>query len=89
MLLGHKHKEVMSLKKVTLSSLTWVLVFLCVSVELKAQLQVGFYRTSCSLAEFIVKDEVRKGFIQDRGVAPGLVRMHFHDCFVRVRCSFH
>lgn len=62
----------------------WVLVFLCLSIELEAQLQVGFYTTSCGLAEFIVKDEVRKGFIQDKGVAPGLVRLHFHDCFVRV-----
>lgn len=83
--IAYKHKEVMSSKRVTWLSLTWVLVFLCLSVELEAQLQVGFYRTSCGLAEFIVKDEVRKGFIRDSGVAPGLVRMHFHDCFVRVR----
>ncbi|KAJ9679897.1 hypothetical protein PVL29_021716 [Vitis rotundifolia] len=81
--IAYKQKEVMSSKRVTWLSLTWVLVFSCLSVELEAQLQVGFYRTSCGLAEFIVKDEVRKGFIRDRGVAPGLVRMHFHDCFVR------
>lgn len=59
-----------------------MVILLCQSVS--SQLQVGFYRTSCSLAELIVKDEVIKAFLRDRGVAAGLLRMHFHDCFVRV-----
>ncbi|XP_058086061.1 peroxidase 5-like [Magnolia sinica] len=53
------------------------------SIHLEAQLQVGFYSGTCGLAEFIIKDEVRSAFIKDKGIAPGLVRMHFHDCFVR------
>ncbi|KAK9221332.1 hypothetical protein WN944_009758 [Citrus x changshan-huyou] len=58
-----------------------IVVLLCTSVN--SQLQVGFYRNSCSSAELIVKDEVRKSVLKDKGVAAGLVRMHFHDCFVR------
>lgn len=64
----------------------FILLLVCLYiVESEAQLQVGFYQSSCGLAELIVKQEVRIGFIKDKGVAAGLVRLHFHDCFVRVR----
>ncbi|KAM3681797.1 hypothetical protein ACJW31_12G025900 [Castanea mollissima] len=68
-------------RKLTCASINLIVVLLSQSVH--SQLQVGFYGNSCSLAEFIVKDEVRNSFFRDQGVAVGLVRLHFHDCFVR------
>ena len=51
------------------------------------QLQVGFYGSSCPQAESIVKQVVQKRFNRDKSVTAALLRMHFHDCFVRVRCN--
>ncbi|GMY07651.1 peroxidase 5-like isoform X1 [Fagus crenata] len=71
----------MRARKLTCASVTLTVVLLCQSVH--SQLQVGFYGNSCGSAETIVKDEVRKGLYRDQGVAAGLVRLHFHDCFVK------
>ncbi|KAL4346442.1 hypothetical protein GQ457_17G004180 [Hibiscus cannabinus] len=45
--------------------------------------RVGFYSSSCPQVESIVKSVVQSHFKSDPTVAPGLVRMHFHDCFVQ------
>ncbi|XP_027163183.1 peroxidase N1-like [Coffea eugenioides] len=45
--------------------------------------RVGFYAASCPRAESIVQSTVRTHFLSDPKVAPGLLRMHFHDCFVQ------
>lgn len=71
----------MNPKKLNYAIIVLVIYFLNGSAH--SQLEVGFYTYSCGMAEFIVKDEVRKSFNRNPGIAAGLVRMHFHDCFIR------
>ncbi|XP_010527193.1 PREDICTED: peroxidase 69-like [Tarenaya hassleriana] len=44
--------------------------------------RVGFYGSTCRNVEGIVRSVVRSHLQSDRGIAPKILRMHFHDCFV-------
>ncbi|XP_024366165.1 peroxidase 71 isoform X2 [Physcomitrium patens] len=46
-------------------------------------LKVGFYRHSCPQVEAIVYNSMAQSTKADDTVAPGILRMAFHDCFVR------
>ncbi|KAK8543504.1 hypothetical protein V6N13_076312 [Hibiscus sabdariffa] len=46
-------------------------------------LQNGFYSSSCPKAEAVVRSTVESHFNNDSTVAAGLLRLHFHDCFVQ------
>ncbi|KAJ8574007.1 hypothetical protein K7X08_010518 [Anisodus acutangulus] len=60
------------------------LLFLCCVIHLvSAQLKVGFYNSSCPQTETIIQQAVQKQFNSDRSITAALLRMHFHDCFVR------
>lgn len=48
-----------------------------------AQLQVHFYKDSCPQAELVVKGIMQQRFSADPSIPAGLLRMHFHDCFIR------
>ncbi|KAK9134316.1 hypothetical protein Syun_013646 [Stephania yunnanensis] len=43
----------------------------------------GFYARTCPNVESIVRSTVQSHFQSDPTVAPALLRMHFHDCFVQ------
>ncbi|KAF5448525.1 hypothetical protein F2P56_029050 [Juglans regia] len=44
--------------------------------------RVGFYSKTCPRVESIVRSTVQTHFGSNPAIAPGLLRMHFHDCFV-------
>ncbi|CAN1160701.1 Peroxidase 57 [Linum perenne] len=49
----------------------------------EASLELHFYRNSCPKAEAIVKSAMKRHFAGDPSVPAGLLRLHFHDCFIR------
>ncbi|EXB90174.1 Peroxidase 25 [Morus notabilis] len=59
------------------------LVILAMGMPVNGQLETGFYFFSCPDVENIVRSTVASHFNKDPSVAPGLLRLHFHDCFVQ------
>lgn len=48
------------------------------------ELRKHFYKKSCPKAEEIVKDIIWKSVASNSTLPAKFLRMHFHDCFVRV-----
>lgn len=55
--------------------------------SLVSALNVHYYEYTCPHVEFIVASAVHKATMNDKTVPAALLRMHFHDCFIRV-CNF-
>ncbi|CAN6326783.1 unnamed protein product [Urochloa humidicola] len=73
----------MTTRRCFLRSATLLSLLMAALLSATACLDVGFYDTRCPSAETIVQQTVATAFKNDSGVAPALIRMHFHDCFVR------
>lgn len=52
--------------------------------SLQGSLRYDYYNESCPLAEKIVRATVHELFNLRQNVAPALLRLLFHDCFVEV-----
>jgi peroxidase len=50
-----------------------------------SELEVGYYSKKCKGVENVVKWHVIKAIKANRRTGAALVRLIFHDCFVRVR----
>ncbi|CAL4949974.1 unnamed protein product [Urochloa decumbens] len=61
----------------------FALLALLPAVAIGAGLKVGFYNKSCPSVETLVQQAVAAAFKNNSGIAAGLIRLHFHDCFVR------
>lgn len=53
------------------------------------ELRKNFYRTSCPRAEQIVRNITWTHAASNAALPAKLLRMHFHDCFVRVKLTCH
>ncbi|KAJ8749189.1 hypothetical protein K2173_018660 [Erythroxylum novogranatense] len=60
-----------------------VIVLLAFVGSSEAQLRLGFYAKSCPRAEKIVQDFVNQHIHNAPSLAAPILRMNFHDCFVR------
>ncbi|KAI3442621.1 Peroxidase [Psidium guajava] len=53
------------------------------SVHVVKGLSWSFYENSCPKVESVIRKHLKKVFEEDIGQAAGLLRLHFHDCFVQ------
>ncbi|EOY16805.1 Peroxidase [Theobroma cacao] len=53
------------------------------SAPITSRLSWTFYKSSCPKVESIIRKQLKKVFKKDIGQAAGLLRLHFHDCFVQ------
>lgn len=78
----------MDTPKKLFSFLVLLLVFSSPAAGYTQGLKVGFYENTCPQAEAIVGKIIAHTISVAPSLAAPLLRMHFHDCFVRVYSIF-
>lgn len=66
------------------SYLITIIILVLSVLELGAALDSHYYDRTCPQAENIIFQAVRKAAANDPKVPPRILRMFFHDCFIRV-----
>ena len=61
-----------------------VMLIMGFQVQGQGRLRNGFYSSSCQKVEDIIRSTVEAHFDKDPTIAAGVLRLHFHDCFVQV-----
>lgn len=61
-----------------------VAVLLLSVLSLGSSLSLDYYEKTCPGVDFIVTKAVKDAAYKDKTVPAALLRMHFHDCFIRV-----
>ena len=74
----------MAAKSCQVLLLPLVLLLAGSSLAVADQLQVGYYSKTCPNVEALVREEMEKIMSAASSLAGPLLRLHFHDCFVRV-----
>eukprot|EP00253_Pinus_taeda_P008214 PITA_08214 len=76
--------SVTSATSVVMFGIAVIAAVLCVpTCEAQGQPIYNFYMTSCPGVEGLVRQVVNKYIAADHTIAASLLRLHFHDCFVR------
>lgn len=68
----------------TSSLLLGLLVLVLIHFNGINALSSNYYDQTCPMAESTVTSVVKKAMLNDQTVPAALLRMHFHDCFIRV-----
>ena len=69
---------------INLSSSLLLGIFMLIIFDGSNALSSNFYDQTCPMAEATVTSAVKKAMLNDKTVPAALLRMQFHDCFIRV-----
>ena len=74
----------MAAQQTTFLFLSALLLLSIAVFQSQAALDAHYYDRTCPQAEFLIAQTVRNASIYDPKVPARILRMFFHDCFIRV-----